>query len=65
MPFGEYTITIDEKVLNGRFYLLKNNYKLDLDKGVENMYITFQVVERKRTIRLKKFNNDQNPDGDQ
>lgn len=65
LPFGEYTITMDEKVLNGRFYLLKNNYKLDLDKGVENMYITFQVVERKRTIRLKKFNNDQNPDGDQ
>lgn len=60
LPFGEYTITMDEKVLNGRFFLLKNNYKLDLDKGVENMYITFQVVERKRNIRMKKFNNSEN-----
>ena len=57
LPFGEYTISIDESVLNGRYYLVKNNFKLDLSQQVENMFITFHIVEKKRKIRVKKFNN--------
>jgi len=56
LPFGEYTITLDEGILNGRYYLVKNNYTLDLSKQIENMYITFHIVEKKRKIRVKKFN---------
>ncbi|GAB4318267.1 MAG: hypothetical protein Kow00127_10220 [Bacteroidales bacterium] len=55
LPFGKYTITLDEKILNGRFYLVKNNYELDLSDDVENMYITFHIIEKKRKIRIKKF----------
>lgn len=55
LPFGEYTISLDETVLNGRFFLLKNNFKLDLSKDVDNMYITFHIVEKKRKVRIKKF----------
>jgi hypothetical protein len=55
LPFGEYTISLDENILNGRYSLVKNNYKLDLTKEVENMYLTFHIVEKKRTIRVKRF----------
>lgn len=56
LPFGDYTITLDESILNGRYYLVKNDYTLDLSKEVENMYITFHIVEKKRKVRIKKFN---------
>jgi hypothetical protein len=56
LPFGDYTITLDEKILNGRFYIVKNNYTLDLTGAVDNMYITFHIVEKRRTLRIKKFN---------
>jgi len=55
LPFGEYTITLDENVLNGRYYIVKNNYELDLSGEVDNMYITFNIIEKKRKIRMKKF----------
>jgi len=58
LPFGEYTISLDESILNGRYFILKNNYTLDLTQQIENMYITFHIVEKKRKVRLKKFNVD-------
>jgi hypothetical protein len=64
LPFGEYVITLDENILNGRYYILKNNYKINLTGEVENMYITFNIYEKKRKVRVKKFDgtetNDQN-----
>ena len=56
LPFGEYVITLDENILNGRYYILKNNYKINLTGEVENMYITFNIYEKKRKVRVKKFN---------
>ncbi|MCB0804980.1 MAG: hypothetical protein KDC05_04225 [Bacteroidales bacterium] len=60
LPFGEYTLSLDETVLNGRYYLVKNNYQLDLTKEVENMFITFHIIEKKRKIRVKKFGTGDN-----
>ncbi|MCF8367932.1 MAG: hypothetical protein K9G76_02730 [Bacteroidales bacterium] len=66
LPFGEYTVTLDETVLNGRYYIVKNNYVLDLSKDVENMYITFHIIEKKRKIRIKSFNGSTgNTDGEE
>jgi hypothetical protein len=55
LPFGNYTVTLDENILNGRYYIVKNNYELDLSGEVDNMYITFHIIEKKRKIRMKKF----------
>jgi hypothetical protein len=55
LPFGDYTITLDETILNGRYFILKNNYKIDLTGEVDNMYITFHILEKKRKVRVKKF----------
>jgi hypothetical protein len=56
LPFGEYTISLDETILNGRYFILKNNYKVDLKGEVDNMFITFHILEKKRKVRVKKFN---------
>jgi hypothetical protein len=55
LPFGEYIISLDETILNGRYYIMKNNYKINLDGQVENMYISFNIYEKKRKVRVKKF----------
>ncbi|NOX45504.1 MAG: hypothetical protein GXO89_00820, partial [Chlorobi bacterium] len=55
LPFGDYTVTLDENILNGRYYIVKNNYELDLSGEVDNMYITYHIIEKKRKIRMKKF----------
>ena len=58
LPFGDYVVSLDESILNGRYYLLKNNFELNLDEEIENMYITFHILEKKRKIRVKKFSQD-------
>ncbi|MBN2175301.1 MAG: hypothetical protein JW731_14295 [Bacteroidales bacterium] len=63
LPFGEYTITLDENILNGRYYIVKNNYKLDLSGAVDNMYITFHIIEKKRAVRIKNFNRPEEGEG--
>jgi len=57
LPFGEYIISLNENILNGRYYIMKNNYKVNLEGEIENMYITFNIYEKKRKIRVKKFDN--------
>lgn len=58
LPFGDYVVSLDESILNGRYYLLKNNFELSLDEEIENMYITFHILEKKRKIRVKRFTPD-------
>jgi len=55
LPFGEYTISLDENILNGRYYLVQNNYKVDLTGQVDNLFITFHILEKKRNIKIKRF----------
>ena len=56
LPFGKYTISLDENILNGRFYIVKNNYKIDITGQIDNLYLTFHIIEKKRNIRIKRFN---------
>jgi len=57
MPFGEYTISLDENILNGRYYLVQNNYKVDLTGQVDNLFITFHILEKKRKVKIKRFDD--------
>lgn len=56
VPFGKYTISMDEKVLGDRFTLLQNNIELELDQKTESIFLTFYIVEKRRKITVKKFN---------
>ena len=55
LPNGEYTITLDENVLTDKFRLMQNDIKVKLSNDLENMFITFMVVEKRRKVNVKKF----------
>lgn len=55
LPKGKYIISMDEKVLGGRFQLLQNNFEFDVDDSFDNLFVPFYIVEKKRNVRIKKF----------
>ncbi|MBI3503047.1 MAG: hypothetical protein HY063_14770 [Bacteroidetes bacterium] len=55
VPFGKYTVTMDEKILGDRFTLLQNNIEITLDKKTESLFVTFLIVEKRRKLNIKKF----------
>jgi len=52
---GAYSISFDENVLTDRFRLMQNDIKVKLSNDLENMFITFMVVEKRRKVNVKKF----------
>ncbi len=55
LPKGKYIISMDEKVLGGRFQLLQNNFEFDVDDSFDNLFVPFYIVEKKRNVRIKRF----------
>ncbi len=55
LPNGSYTVSIDEAILGSKYELAKNNILVYLKQGVEGVFITFYIIERKRKIVRKKF----------
>ncbi len=55
LPYGSYILTMDEKVLGDQFRVLQNDIDLTLNKGVENMFVSFYIVENQRKIIRKHF----------
>lgn len=55
LPKGKYIITLDEKVLGEKFQLLQNNFEFEVDDAFDNLFIPFYIVEKKRKVRVTKF----------
>lgn len=55
LPKGKYIITIDEKVLGEKFQVLQNNFEFEVDDSFDNLFIPFYIVEKKRKVRITKF----------
>jgi len=55
LPYAKYTISMDEKILGTRFRLLENDIEVKLDKGVDNMFVSFYIAENQRKINRKRF----------
>ena len=55
LPMGKYTLTANEAALGDGFLFLRNKIELDLTRYVENYSVTFNVVERKRKVEIKRF----------
>ncbi len=60
LPNGKYTLSMDENVLGTKYTLVQNNYSMELVSGVEGLYFTFNIVERKRKVVSKKFGSSGN-----
>lgn len=57
IPYGKYILTMDENVLGEKFKLVQNNFDLTLNDSIDNLYIPFYIIEKKRKINVKKFNS--------
>lgn len=55
LPKGKYVISMDEKILGGRFQLLQNNFEFEVDESFDNLFVPFYIVEKKRKVKIKKF----------
>lgn len=55
LPYGNYKLSIDEGILGSRYNLLENNIELELDNTLENIYVTFYILQKQRKIKIKKF----------
>ena len=54
-PYGNYKIIFDEKVLGTRYTLLQNNIQVQIDKDVESVFVTFNLVEKRRKVSVKRY----------
>ncbi|MBK8585593.1 MAG: carboxypeptidase regulatory-like domain-containing protein [Bacteroidetes bacterium] len=56
VPTGIYTLTVNESALGNNYMLLQNKISIDLSYFTDNFSITFNAVEKKRKMNIKKFN---------
>lgn len=55
LPFGKYTITMDENILGNRFRVSRNNIPVTLRNNQDGVYVSFYVVEKRRKVIFKDF----------
>gem|GEM_PF-868736 len=53
LPFGSYVLTMDENILGEKFKLLQNNYQLQINDSLNNLFIPFHIIEKKRKLIIK------------
>ena len=56
MPYGEYILSMDEEVIGDRFYIAQNHIPMDLYDGMDGFYQSFFIIEKRRTVKKKRFN---------
>ena len=55
LPFGSYTVTMDEIILNDRFRVTRNNLPIKLRNEQDGVYVSFYIIEKRRKIIFKDF----------
>lgn len=55
LPNGTYVLSMDENILGNRLELAQNNFTVTLDGDIESVYTSFYIVEKERTVKVKKF----------
>ena len=60
LPFGTYTITMDEGILNERFRVTSNNLPIKLRNKQDGVYVSFYIIEKRRKVIFKDFTKKKN-----
>lgn len=60
LPFGQYTITMDEGILGDRFRITRNNLSVQLRNNQDGAYVSFYIVEKRRKVIFKDFTKKKN-----
>jgi len=55
LPFGSYTVTMDEIILNDRFRVTRNNLPIKLRNDQDGVYVSFYIIEKRRKVIFKDF----------
>jgi len=55
LPYGSYTLRLDEKVLGSEFELAQNDIVVQLQGDMDTFYHSFYISEKKRKVKSKKF----------
>ena len=60
LPFGSYTVTMDEVILNDRFRVTRNNLPIKLRNEQDGVYVSFYIIEKRRKVIFKDFSKKKN-----
>ncbi|MCH2233708.1 MAG: hypothetical protein MK078_05590 [Crocinitomicaceae bacterium] len=55
LPNGDYVITMDESILGTKFTMSTNNIPVSLMFGQSDVYVSFFISEKARTVKIKQF----------
>ena len=55
LPFGSYTVTMDEIILSDRFRVTRNNLPIKLRNEQDGVYVSFYIIEKRRKVIFKDF----------
>lgn len=55
VPYGNYTVSIQNDIFGNKLRALENNFKVVLNESVNEIFISFYLVEKRKKITIKKF----------
>ena len=58
VPFGNYVVDVSSATIDEQFQFAQDSYSLNIDNAESNYELTFFLIEKKRKLNIKKFDND-------
>ncbi|GHE74403.1 hypothetical protein [Roseivirga thermotolerans] len=57
VPFGQYTIKVNEQAVDSQFEFAQSSYTLDINNLGGNYQLAFYLIEKRRQLNIKRFDN--------
>ena len=57
VPFGTYTIRVNEQAVDSQFEFAQSSYTLDVNNLGGNYQLAFYLIEKRRQLNIQKFDN--------
>lgn len=57
VPFGQYTVSVNESAVDDQFELAQKSYTLNINNIGANYQLAFYLVEKRRKVNIKRFDN--------
>lgn len=57
VPYGEYTISVNENAFDQQFQFAQTSYTLPVNNVNVNYQLTFYLIEKRRAVNIRRFNN--------
>ena len=57
VPFGLYSIRVNEQAVDEQFEFAQNSYSLNVNDVSVNYQLSFYLIEKRRKLNIRKFDN--------